>query len=275
VPEGDTIYRTAHTLHLALAGRTVTAFETVLPMLGRVDEDHPIAGRTVAAVRAVGKHVLMEFSGDLILRTHMRMSGSWHIYRPGERWQRPRSAMRIVVATSAYVAIAFDVPDAEFLAPGALDRHDELRSLGPDLLGERFDAGEALARLRARADSAIADALLDQRVAAGVGNVLKSEVLFVCGIDPFRGVGSLSDAELGVVIGKSRELLKANVIDMVRHDAPTLGGGRRTTGRMDPRARLWVYGRRGKPCRRCGTAIEYRKQGRDARGTYWCPVCQT
>ena len=116
MPEGDTIHRAAHTLHLALSGRAVTRFETVLPALQRVHDDHPLVGRTVDAVRAVGKHLLMEFTGGLVLRTHMRMNGSWHIYRPGERWQRPLAAMRIVVGNQEYVAVAFDVPVAEFLS---------------------------------------------------------------------------------------------------------------------------------------------------------------
>ena len=274
MPEGDTIFRAAHTLHLALSGRAVTRFETVLPALQRVHDDQPLVGRTIDAVRAVGKHLLMEFAGGLVLHTHMRMNGSWHIYRPGERWQRPPSAMRVVVGNEDYVAVAFDVPVAEFVSAHDLPRHRELSRLGPDLLAADFDLATAAARLRARPDVAIADALLDQRVAAGVGNVFKSEVLFVCGIDPFRAVASLSDEEVRHVIDASRELLQANVIGSERPGAPEWGGGRRTTRRMDPSARLWVYGRPGKPCRRCGTSIASRNQGADARLTYWCPTCQ-
>jgi endonuclease VIII len=274
MPEGDTIYRAARTLHLALAGKTVTRFETVLPALQRVHDDRPIVGRTVAAVRAVGKHLLMEFSGGLVLRTHMRMNGSWHIYRPGDRWQRPRAAMRIAVGSDDYVAVAFEVPVAEFLAARDVGRHRELANLGPDLLAEDLDGPAVVARLRERPTSAIADALLDQRVASGVGNVFKSEVLFVCGIDPFRTVATLSDDEARRVVETSRGLLQANVIRAERTGTPERGGSRRTTRRMDPAARLWVYGRAGKPCRNCGTAIACRKQGRDARVTYWCPRCQ-
>jgi len=274
MPEGDTIFRAARTLHLALAGRQVTRFETVLPALQRVHDDEPITGRTVDGVRAVGKHLLIEFSGGLVLRTHMRMNGSWHIYRPGERWQRGRAAMRVVVGNTEYVAVAFDVPVAEFLRARALDRHPALSSLGPDLLAPDLDVDAVVGRLRARPSTAVADALLDQRMAAGVGNVFKSEVLFVCGIDPFRPVSALSDEEARRVIDTSRELLKANVIDAARNGAPEWGGGRRTTRRMDPSARLWVYGRGGRPCRRCGTPIACRKQGADARLTYWCPACQ-
>ncbi|RPJ75037.1 MAG: Fpg/Nei family DNA glycosylase [Acidobacteria bacterium] len=264
MPEGDTIFRAARTLHAALAGRVVTSFETALATLDRVDQDTPLAGRTVERVRSVGKHLLIEFSGDLVLRTHMRMSGSWHVYRPGERWRRPRSAMRIVLATDAYVAVAFDVPVAEFLTGRELARHRELKALGPDLLDAAFDAASALERLRARQDRSIAEALLDQRAMAGVGNVFKSEALFVAGVHPLRLVSAVSDEELGRAIETARTLMRANVF----------GGGRRTTRMMNPDARLWVYGRTGRPCRRCGMAIESRKEGEEARATYWCPRCQ-
>src|SRR3954470_6605902 len=185
MPEGDTIFRAARTLRRALAGHAVVRFESVLPALTRIDEDAPIAGRTVEAVSAAGKHVLMRFSGGLVLRTHMRMNGSWHIYRPGERWLRPRRDMRIVVATAGYEAVGFNVPVAEFLSGKAIDRQPDLRLLGPDLLAEGFDEGEAVARLRARPANTIADAILNQRAVAGIGNVYKSEVLFLCGINPF------------------------------------------------------------------------------------------
>jgi endonuclease-8 len=274
MPEGDTLFRTARTLHKALAGRTVTAFETVLPALARVDHDRPIAGRAVIGVRSVGKHLLIEFAGSLFLRTHMRMNGSWHIYRPDERWRRSRASMRIVIATSDFVAVAFDVPVAEFLAASELQRHRELRGLGPDLLSERFDAEEAARRLRAHPDAHLSEALLNQRVMAGIGNVFKSEALFVAGLDPFRTVASLSDEEVAKLVAIARELLRANVIDLTRVPAATWGGYRRTTRRANPDARLWVYGRSGKPCRRCGTPIEYRRQGPDGRGTYWCARCQ-
>src|SRR5918992_4664013 len=114
MPEGDTIFRAARTLDRALAGRVVTRFESVFPHLARVDGNRPIRGRIIERVTSRGKHLLMWFSGDLVLRTHMRMNGSWHIYRPGERWQRPRHDMRIVVATDSFEAVAFTVPVAEF-----------------------------------------------------------------------------------------------------------------------------------------------------------------
>src|SRR5262244_2015624 len=123
MPEGDSIYRAAQALHRALAGKAVTRFESVYPALTRIAHDHPVVGRTIESVSARGKNVLMTFSGGLTLRTHMRMNGSWHIYRPGERWQRPVGDMRVLVATSAFVAVGFNVPVAEFLTDRALARH--------------------------------------------------------------------------------------------------------------------------------------------------------
>lgn len=273
MPEGDTIFRAARTLHRALAGHVVTRFDTVLPQLSRIDDDAPLAGRTIEGVASAGKHLLMRFSGDLVLRTHMRMNGSWHIYRAGERWRRPRRDMRIVIATAGYEAVAFNVPVAEFIPARDIEHHDELRRLGPDLLGDDFDTAEALRRFRRHAGLAIADALLDQRIVAGAGNVYKSEVLFACRIDPFAAVESLTDAQLTAIVDTARKFLRANVGSSLPA-MTTYTGYRRTTRLGNPSDRLWVYGRGGKPCRRCETPIAVRKHGDDARLTYWCPNCQ-
>ncbi|HEX5475194.1 MAG TPA: DNA-formamidopyrimidine glycosylase family protein [Vicinamibacterales bacterium] len=270
MPEGDTILRAARTLHRALAGRTVTRFESVVPALTRVDEDHPLAGRTIERVSAAGKHLLIAFSGDLVLRTHLRMHGSWHVYRPGEPWQRPRHEMRIVVGTADYEAVAFNVPVAEFLGAAALKRQPDLRALGPDLLAGDFDLPEALARMRAQAGATVGDALLNQRVVAGAGNVYRSEVLFLCGLHPLARVASQSDATLRQVLATARTLLRQNAAD----PTGSRPSGRRTTRSLNPRERLWVYGRARKPCRRCGTPIRLARVGPHARITYFCPACQ-
>lgn len=273
MPEGDTIFRAARTLHLALAGAVITRFASVYPALTRIDEDAPIAGRVVDGVEARGKHLLMHFSGSLTLRTHMRMSGSWHVYRPRERWQLPRRDARIEIDTERFVAVAFNVAVAEFLDPARLDRHEDLRRIGPDLLGPTFDEDEARGRLRARGDEPIADALLNQRVVAGIGNVYKSETLFLEKVHPATPVAALTDEALGALVRTARRLLQANVAD-ASPEIVTYRGLRRTTGRADPAERLWVYGRGGKPCRRCGTAIAFGRLGTHARGTYWCAACQ-
>ncbi len=274
MPEGDTIFRAARTLQRALAGQVVTRFETVLPHLARVHEDSPITGRTVDLVDSNGKWLMMHFSGDLILLTHMLMSGSWHIYRPGEPWQRSRYHMRVLIGTADILAVAFNVPIAEFHTEKTLGARAGFSKLGPDVLKSAFDEAAAVAKLHSRPELEIAVALLTQSVLAGIGNVFKSEVCFACGIHPFRSVASLSTHELEKVVAASRKLMLANVAETSGDRILTYTGFRRTTGRSDPSERLWVYGRVGQPCRRCGTAIESRKQGEDARITFWCPQCQ-
>jgi len=273
MPEGDSIFRAARTLHRALAGNVVTAFESVFPALNRVDEDAPIAGRTIERVTALGKHLLMHFSGNLVLRTHMRMNGSWHIYRMGERWQRARRDMRIRLSTTAFEAVGFAIPVAEFTTETALSKHHDLRGLGPDVLADTFNEATVIENLRSRQSVEVADALINQRVLAGLGNVYKSEVLFMCGVNPFVHIEGISDAQLASIVETSRRVLKANVSDSLEM-MTTYGGLRRTTHRSAPTERLWVYGRARLPCRRCGSPIQVRKQGVDARLTYWCPQCQ-
>lgn len=267
MPEGDTIHRAAATLQHALGGKVVRRFETVLPQLARVDEDAKVVGRTIEKIEAVGKHLLMHFSGDLHLRTHMRMNGTWHIYRVGERWKKRPSDMRLVVGTDDYVAVAFNVPVAEFHDSASLARQVDLRKIGPDFLGVTFDDEEALRRVRGRAGKPIAEVLLNQRVVAGVGNVYKSEVLFLEKIYPFTLTDSLSDEEIRRILITSRALMERNVVDGTVFQ-------RKTTDTMRRDQPLWVYGRRGEPCRKCSTPIEYRRSGIDARSTYWCPRCQ-
>jgi endonuclease-8 len=272
VPEGDTIFRTAQTLNRALAGDVVVRFESVYPSVTRVADDHPVVGCTIESVQSRGKHLLIAFSGGLTLHTHMRMNGSWHIYRSGERWQRPARDMRVLVGSAKYLAVGFNVPVAELLPADALARHRELRTLGPDLLDSSFDRVDAIARLRALGDDTIADALLNQRALAGLGNVLKNETLYVAGVDPFRAIRSLSVDELCRVVDVALDLIRMNVRG--RGESLSVAVGRRTTRSLDPEAKLWVYGRGRRPCRRCGTTIRSRKTGLDARLTYWCPQCQ-
>ncbi len=274
MPEGDTIYRSARAVGRAIEGKRVTRFETALAPLASVDDNTPLAGRTVEKVESRGKWLLIYFSGDLILVTHMLMSGSWHIYRAGERWRRGRREMRVVIATEDFEAVAFNVPVAKFYTARSLARNSSIPGLGPDLLSSDFNANEAEMRLVAHADEEIANVLLNQRVMAGLGNVYKSEVCFACGIHPYRHVSTLRRAEIECILERSRHFMEANVKEMVEDGIVTYTGARRTTRAADPGARLWVYGRRGKECRRCGTIILMRKQGPGARSTYWCPSCQ-
>ena len=275
MPEGDTIFRTARNLGRALEGKPVTAFRSTFPWLTRFNDDTPLAGQTIDKVEARGKWLLVHFSGGGILASHLLMNGRWHIYRRGERWQLAHIHMRIVIENEQYQAIGFRVPVARMHTEQSLDR--DLRVAVPenDLLRKEFDAAAALERLRSRPDAAIADALLDQSVLAGVGNVFKSEICFVNGLNPFRAVGTLTRDEAAAAIACAQKLLRANVLEDSGDTIVTYRGQqRRTTHASDPSQSLWVYGRNGEPCRRCGEPIRRRIQGADARVTFWCPQCQ-
>jgi endonuclease VIII len=274
MPEGDTIFRAARALHKALCGKTVRHFESVFPKLNRVDEDTPIAGRTVEKVEARGKHLLMHLSGELALRSHMRMAGSWHIYRPGERWQRPRGQLRILLETKDFVAVAFNVQEAEWLRQREIAR-SVVGKLGPDALDPEFDVAAAVRRMQERPHEPICDVILNQRVLAGVGNVYKSELLFLTGVHPLSPVAGVEEPLLRELALLAQKYLRANVHEGASGEIVTYTGLRRTTRRDDPGERLWVYGRSGQPCRRCGTPIVSTSLGKDVRRTYHCPSCQT
>lgn len=276
MPEGDTIFRTARALSRALAGKPVVEFRSTFPLLTRFHDDTPVTGQLVDSVESRGKWVLIHFSGGGTLATHMLMNGSWHIYRPGERWQKPRFDMRIVIANSEYVAVGFKVPVARIYTAELLAREQRIPASEADVLSGGFDAAAAAERLMARGDEEIGNVLLRQQVMAGVGNVFKSEVCFVTGIHPFRKVATLTRADVARLVAESQRLLAANVLEDSGGKIVTYGGRRRrTTHESDPGESLWVYGRRGEPCRKCGEPIRRRLQGFDARVTYWCPQCQS
>ena len=278
MPEGDTIFRAARALNRALGGQVVTGFETTLAPLARVNDDAPLVGRTVERVEARGKWCLIFFSGDLILLTHMRMSGSWHLYKTGERWRAPRSAMRIVITCGEVQAVGFSVPVAEFHTTQSLKRSEHVSQLGLDVLDATYAIDKAARALRefgcGHPDAEIGNVLLNQHVIAGIGNVYKSEILFAALVNPFRRVQSISDRELESISQIAQRFMQANVAEGKGQGMVTYAAGRRTTTTMDQGARLWVYRRQGQECRRCGTTIEMRRQGTGARSTYWCPSCQ-
>jgi len=300
MPEGDTIYRTARTLQKVLGGKVVTAFETGLAKLAAVNDEAAIVGRTVERVEARGKWCLIFFSGDLILVTHMLMSGSWHIYRVGERWKLPRRMMRLVVrvgeasvfptharkdahewatrSLGEFEAVLFNAQIAEFHTARSLERSAQVPKLGPDVLSEGFSVEGGVLALRERAASHPEDevgvVLLNQRVMAGLGNVYKSEVAFAARVNPFRAMRTVTEREMDALVEAARRYMTANVVEGTSEQMVTYTGLRRTTRAMDHGARLWVYRRQGEECRRCGASILMRKQGMQVRSTYWCPVCQ-
>lgn len=262
MPEGDTIHRAAGRLRPALTGQVLVRFEAP-----RLVGDRPKPGTVIEQVEARGKHLLVHFADGITLQTHMRMTGSWHLYRTGERWRKAAYLMRALIEVEGWVAVCFAAPIVQTYRPaqpgGALGRGvDPVAHLGPDLCRADADIDECLRRLASCADPAeeIGAVLLDQRVACGVGNVYKSEVLFACGVDPTTPVARLDASTRRRLIETASRLLRAN-----------LGSGPRTT----VNGGVAVYGRQRQPCLRCGTPIRMRRQGEQARSTYWCPTCQS
>lgn len=271
MPEGDTLARIAIALRPYLAGRVVTAARARLPG----PQVSRIVGQKIDAVDAAGKNLLIKFDGGLELRTHLGLHGSWHRYRPGETWRRPPSRAALVLEVPGAIAVCFDAPVVELFERRAEVVHPTISMLGPDLVAPEFDQVEAVRRLRdpARAQTAIGEAVLDQRALAGIGNVFKSEVLFMERVDPFANVGTLDEPTVERIVATARELLKDNA-------RPEAAAGRTTTvdlktGKRLAPSRLWVYDRAGRPCHRCGTLIQAAPQGTELpRTTYWCPSCQ-
>lgn len=260
MPEGDTVHRAAATLRRALVGQPV---EEVLP--GRAVSRPPVAGTTVERVEARGKHLLVWFSDGTVLHTHLGMTGTWRVHPRTSGARRPRGRTQVVITVPAAVAVCDDPPVAEFLDAAAVARHPSLRALGPDLTAAEPDVDEALARMRRLVDPAtpVAAALLDQRVASGIGNVYASELCFLHAVDPRHPVGGIGDDERRALLVEASRLLTAN-----------LATPRRTTVPGAVAGRLWVYGRAGRPCRRCATPVVTDRVGPHARITYRCPRCQ-
>ncbi|MET9612166.1 Fpg/Nei family DNA glycosylase [Kitasatospora indigofera] len=259
MPEGDSVYRTAADLHAALAAQVLTVADLRVPAHATAD----LTGRTVLDVTPRGKHLLTRLEGGLTLHTHLRMDGRWAVHRPGERWSGgPAWQIRAVLGTGRATAVGYRLPVVELLRTA--DEQRAVGHLGPDLLGPGWDPAEAVRRLRARPDRPLAEALLDQRNLAGIGNVYAAELCFLAGRTPWTPVGELPSPER--LVDRARQLLEAN----------KLRPGHVTTGDTRPGHQHWVYGRAGRPCPRCGTAVLTARVGtppQDRIG-YWCPYCQ-
>ena len=269
MPEGDTLFRTADGLRPYLLGRKVIAARTGGP--GARPQVARVIGHEITAVEALGKNLLIRFDNGLEIRTHLRMNGSWHRYRPGESWRRAPARARLVLEVPGAVAVCFDAPVVELLEQRAEAVHPSLGRLGPDLLARDFDGAEALRRLHdpSRAGMSIAEVLIDQRAVAGIGNVYKSELLWIEQVSPFALAGDVDDRTLARLIATARLLLLANADRAHGAERVTTAGDRGAPGP------LYAYGRTNRPCRRCGTPIAGVRQGRDLpRTTYWCPTCQ-
>ncbi len=264
MPEGDTVHRTAERLR-PMVGRTVKAAQARPgPGVRRVPDLSRLIGTRVTSVQARGKQLIIGFTGGLTIRSHLRMTGSWRLMEGALPPAWPMHRATAILELDGMTAAAISTPVVELLTDADLRRSQPLQTLGPDLLAAEFDADEALRRLRERDEQELGTALLDQGAVAGIGNVYKSEVAFLEGLDPWSPVAAYFDAQLRTCLATARRLLLGN-----RDRGP-----RSTTGRTTPGDRLWVYRRSGRPCRRCGTAIRSRGQGEPPRITWWCPNCQ-
>ena len=253
MPEGDTIHRAARTMQRALAGETITAFRSRLPHLD-------LTGARVDSVQARGKNLLVRLEDGRTLHTHMQMTGSWHLYRAGEKWQKPRRQAVLIMETEPWIAVGFNIPRVELLQR---ERDSPaLRKLGPDLLDDEATLESMLPRLRAVDSLPLGVAVMRQSTLAGIGNVYKSETCFIRRLDPFALVSRYDDEVLLGLLAEARRLLRKN-----------LRGAHRITTRSG-NVPLWVYGRAGDPCLVCETSIAMRRQGDMGRSTYFCPECQ-
>jgi len=258
VPEGDTVYRSAKNLNSVLAGRELTRCDIRVPAFATVD----FTGQVVDDVVSRGKHLLMRV-GEFTIHSHLKMEGSWHIYRNGSKWFRPEWQARAILANSEYTTVGFQLGTLD-IVPRAKEG-DVVGYLGPDLLGPDWNPELALANLTSDPSREVGLALLDQRNLAGLGNVYRAELCFLRGVLPTRPVGEVNAPDKMVELAK--RLIEAN------KDR----GERTTTGNLRGE-RSWVYGRAGKPCFRCGTSILQGELGDNAlqlRDTYWCPQCQS
>lgn len=262
MPEGDTVWRTARALDRALTGQVLLRAELRVPQHATAD----LVGTTVTGTRARGKHLLTRLdrgpTEQWTLHTHLKMEGSWHLYPAAGRWRRPDHQVRAVLASTETTAVGYSLGVVDLVPRGA--EAALVGHLGPDLLGPDWDEEEALRRLRAEPDRTLAEALLDQRVLAGIGNMYLAELCFVGGHHPDTPVGEVAD--LPRLVRTARRMLALGT----RHAVQA------TTGDQRPGQRMWVYRRDGEPCRRCRTPVRVAMRGPlgRERASYWCPHCQ-
>ncbi|MDF3284763.1 MULTISPECIES: DNA-formamidopyrimidine glycosylase family protein [unclassified Gordonia (in: high G+C Gram-positive bacteria)] len=261
MPEGDTVFRAAARLRGALAGKVLTHTDFRVPRLATRD----LSGGVVTGVRSRGKHLLIDVSRDdldvpVSIHSHLKMEGIWDVHARGAKWRRPGHEARVVLRTETTEAVGFSLGILELLTTPESD----LAYLGPDLLGAEWDAAEAVRRIEAHPDTPIGLALLDQHLLAGVGNEYRCELCFLRGVLPERPV---AEVDVPAMVDLAHRVLWAN----------RMRTARTTTGATGPHARVYVYGRRGRPCRRCGTLIRRGFLGPpgEDRVIYWCPYCQS
>lgn len=259
MPEGDTIYRAAMSLRKVLPEEEIVFAESPLGMM----DAESLVGQSVVNIEARGKHLLMFLDDERVIHSHMGMTGSWHIYPVGTPYNKPAKWAGLILELVEYHVVCFSPKILELLTPTQFRRHDFLRRLGPDFLSPDIDWDDVLQRFRIHNPTPLGEAIMNQTIVCGAGNVYKSEVLFLCELSPFQTVGSLSDEELLHVLKRCRTLMRRN-----------LDGAPRRTRFSGQGHRLWVYNRSGEECLKCGETIRMKRQGDLGRSTYFCPVCQ-
>ena len=259
MPEGDTIFWTAARLRPLLQGQTILAARSRVPGLAA----DALVQRTVQSVEARGKHLLIGLDNRSTIHSHLGMHGAWHVYARGETWQKAEWQAALVVEVPGAVCVCFHPQILELLTAAQLQRHAHLSQLGPDLLGDNIEEAEVLRRFRGHNPIPIGEAVMNQTIVCGIGNVYKSEVLFIARVHPFQTVGTLSDEQILQIVRTAIECMQRNLDGYPRRTRLGLSGGR-----------TWVYGRQGKRCFVCGEPIRLRRQGELGRTTCWCPRCQ-
>ncbi len=256
MPEGDTIRYAAKRVGAALLGHEIESIETPHPRHSRDRWPERLDGRSVRSVDAHGKHLFIRFDGGLTLHSHLRMTGKWGIYAPGQRRRRSPRRAWLVIRTQGHEVVQFDGPVLELMTDSRTRFDQRLAALGPDVLADEFDERVFLRRLREDDPTrGIGDALLDQRTVAGIGNLWKAEACFAAGLDPWRRTAEVGDEEALAVVRAARGAMQVSVEKGLR-------------------VRSAVYDRAGLPCPRCHTRVRARGQGEDNRTTFWCPRCQ-
>ncbi len=258
MPEGDTIHYAANRIRPILLGHVPDEIATPHPRFGKDRWPERLAGRAVAAVDAHGKHLFIRFEGELVIHSHLRMTGWWGVFDRGAPWRRSPRRAWLILRTAGRDVVEFDGPVLELMTAGRARFDQVLAALGPDVLAPEFDAARFLRRLREDDPTRpIGDALLDQCTVAGLGTIWRTEGCFAAHLDPWRRTVSVSDAEAMAVIEGVRPRMARSAAGGFQREA------------------IRIYGKVGRPCPRCGTTIRSGGQGDNNRRTYWCPGCQT
>lgn len=259
MPEGDTLHRVAYQISTQICGKRIEDARARHEMRRATD----LAGHVLDVAEARGKHLLLDFDNAMTVHSHLGMTGSWHIYPRGERWRKPAQRAALALRFDTHDLVCFSPKVIEYDRTTRIRRSAAVSGLGPDLLGEAFDEGEALQRLRSHNAVPLGEAIMNQQLVAGIGNVYKSEILFMNRLDPFKPVSAYDDETLLTCLRTSRRYMRRNLEGLRRKfRGSTLGD------------RLWAYRRKDTPCLECGKPIAMRRQGETARSTYYCPRCQ-